>query len=271
MTEKDAIDSADAPVTVERIASDLADLGVETGDTLLVHSSMSSLGWVAVGPTAVVDALMEALAPDGTLVMPTHSPQYTDPAGWQAPPVPDDWVEEIRGSRPPYRPAVTPTRGMGAIGECFRSYPGVLRSRHPTYSFAAWGTDAESIVAEHSYDHGLGENSPLARVYERDGSVLMLGTGHETNTSLHLAEHRADREQGVTAQEAPVLVDGERTVVSYEELEYDSDDFEQVGLDFEQDRPGAIARGTVGVGEARLIPQRSLVDYAAEWFEENRD
>ncbi|WP_276300417.1 aminoglycoside N(3)-acetyltransferase [Halorussus lipolyticus] len=270
--EAKAIERTDAPLTVERLADDLRDLGIEAGDTLLVHSSMSSLGWVAVGPPTVVDALMEVLAPEGTLVMPTHSPQYTDPAGWGNPPVPDDWEETVRTERPPYRPAVTPTRGMGAIGECFRTYPEVRRSRHPTYSFAGWGADAEAIVADHSYDHGLGEESPLAKIYDRDGTILMLGTGHETNTSLHLAEHRADREQEIVTQSAPVLdEDGERVMKEFEELDYDSDDFPDAGAAFEEAHPKAVTRGQVGSGTATLVSQRDLVDYGAEWFEENRE
>ncbi|WP_435180400.1 aminoglycoside N(3)-acetyltransferase [Halorussus sp. AFM4] len=259
-------------MTVERIADDLRDLGVEAGDTLLVHSSLSALGWVAVGPSAVVDALLAVVTPGGTLVMPTHSTQYSDPTGWRNPPVPDDWVGRIRAERPPYRPAVTPTRGMGAIPECFRSYPDAVRSRHPTYSFAALGADAESVVGDHAYDHGLGEGSPLARVYDRDGTVLMLGTGHDTNTSFHLAEHRADREGTVSTHEAPVVgPDGDRKTVTYEQLDYDSSDFADVGRDFEADRPDAVTEGTVGTAASTLVSQRDLVDYGAAWFEENRE
>jgi aminoglycoside 3-N-acetyltransferase len=270
--EAKAIERTDAPLTVERLAEDFRSLGVEAGDTLLVHASMSSLGWVAVGPTTVVDALTEVVTPDGTLVMPAHSGQYTDPEGWEHPPVPDDWVEEIRASRPPFRPEVTPTRGMGAIAECFRTYPETQRSRHPLYSFAAWGADAEAVVADHAYDHGLGEASPLAAVYDRDGTILMLGTGHETNTSLHLAEHRADREQEIATQSAPVLdEEGERVLVEFEELDYNSDDFPEAGRDFEETHPEAVTQGRVGSGAAKLLDQRAIVDDGAEWFEENRE
>lgn len=268
---KERIERSDEPVTPDRIASELADLGVSPGDTLLVHSSLSSLGWVTAGQPAVVDALMEVLTAEGTLVMPTHSPQYTDPARWRNPPVPDDWEDVIRTERPPYRREVTPTKGVGAIPECFRTYPDARRSRHPSYSFAAWGREAEAIVADQSYDHGMGEESPLAEVYDRDGTILMLGTDHDTNTSLHLAEHRADREQGVSTQIAPVLgEDGETELVEFEQLEYDADDFGEVGRNFEDDHPESVTRGQVGMGDAKLIPQREIVDYGAEWFEANR-
>ncbi|WP_132057620.1 aminoglycoside N(3)-acetyltransferase [Halorussus amylolyticus] len=268
--EAAAIERSDEPVTVERLVDDLRTLGVAAGETVVVHSSLSALGWVVGGPPAVVDALLEALAPDGTLVMPTHSTQYTDPTDWENPPVPDDWMDTIRRSRPPYRPAITPTRGMGAIPECFRTYPETLRSRHPTYSFAAWGANAEEIVADHGFDHGLGESSPLARVYDREGWVLLLGVGHDSDTSLHLAEHRADYEKTVMTQDAPVLVDGERKRIEFAELDYDDADFEDAGAAFERDCPNDLARGRVGYANATLLDQRALVDYVSEWLGENR-
>jgi aminoglycoside 3-N-acetyltransferase len=269
---EERIERTDEPVTPDRIASDLADLGVESGDTLLVHSSLSALGWVTAGQPAVIDALMETVTTEGTIVMPTHSSQHSDPSRWHNPPVPDDWEDVIRTERPAYRPEVTPTWNVGAIPECFRTYPEVRRSRHPVYSFAAWGREAAAIVADHEYDHGMGEESPLAEVYDRDGRVLMLGTQFDTNTSLHLAEHRADREQGISTQTTPVIdEDGEREMITFDQLEYDADDFADVGADFEADHPETVTRGTVGMADAKLLSQQKLVDYGVAWFEENRD
>jgi aminoglycoside 3-N-acetyltransferase len=267
MSEADAIERTDEPVTVGRLVDDLRDLRVEAGDTLLVHASLSALGWVAGGPVAVVDALQEAVTADGTLVMPAHT-GLSDPANWQNPPVPDDWIPVIRAEIPAYRPAVTPTRGLGAIPECFRNYPGVVRSRHPSLSFAAWGADADAIVADHSYDDALGDGSPLARVYDRDGDVLLLGVGHGPSTSLHLAEYRADYPKDRTTHGGPVLVDGEREWVEFEDIEISDDDFEEVGAAFEEECEVAV--GPVGEGTARLFSQRDAADFAVEWFGENR-
>lgn len=268
MGEADAIERVDEPVTVSSLAADFRDLGVDAGDTLLVHSSLNALGWVSGGPPAVVDALQEVLTESGTLVMPTHTSQYTDPAVWQAPPVPDDWVDPIRESRPPFRPEVTPARGMGAIPECFRNYPDVVRSTHPQFSFAAWGTDAEAIVSDHGLDFSHGENSPLARVYDRDGDVLLLGVDHETNTSFHLAEYRAEFPKETTVNTAPLLENGRRVDVEIEDVESSTDDFEELGAAFE--RQVGLTEGTVGAATARLAGQRALVDFAVEWFESNR-
>jgi aminoglycoside 3-N-acetyltransferase len=268
MTEADAIEAVDRPVTVSSLVSDFRDLGIGPGDTLIIHSSLRSVGWVAGGPQAVVDALQTVLTDDGTLVMPTFTGQYTDPAWWENPPVPDDWVETIRETRPPFRPAVTPTRGMGSIPECFRNYPGVVRSEHPTTSFGVWGRDANAIAESHEIDYGLGEDSPLADIYDRDGYVLLLGVGHENNSSLHLAEYRADFEKSSVQTAAPLLRDGERVVVAYEDIETDTEDFERLGSDFESDV--GVTERAVGASTAKLVSQPSLVDYAVEWFEENR-
>jgi aminoglycoside 3-N-acetyltransferase len=271
MSEPLPEDRSPEPVTVDSMARDLRGLGVEAGDTLLVHGSLSALGWVCGGAPAVADALQHVVGEDGTVVMPTHSSGNMDPANMENPSVPDSWYETVREQMPPYRPAVTPTRRMGKIAECFRSYPDARRSDHPQVSFAARGADARFVTADHSLDYSLGEQSPLARVYDLDGDVLFLGTSHATNTSLHLAEYRADLDLGTTTHAGAVLVDGEREWVHWEDVAYTDEDFPTCGDAFERDRPDAFETGTVGVGDATLLSQRSLVDFAVEWFEATRD
>ncbi len=268
MGEADAVERVDEPVTVSSLAADLRTLGVEAGDVLLVHSSLSALGWVAGDAPAVVDALREAVTEDGTLVMPTHTPQYTDPSTWSNPPVPDNWEDTIREARPPYRPAVTPTRGVGTIPECFRGYPDVVRGEHPFYSFSAWGADAAEVVTDHEFDRSLGEGSPLARSYDRDADVLLLGVGHEVNTSLHLAEYRAAFPKGTVECEAPVVEDGRRVRVEFEDVETNTEDFPDAGAAFE--REVDVTEGSVGAADAKLLDQPALVDFAVDWFEANR-
>ena len=270
MTETLPEDRSPEPVTVDSLASDLESLGVIPGQTILVHGSLSSLGWVCGGPPAVVDALTEVIGEDGTIVMPTHSPGNRDPSNMDHPPVPDSWYDTIRDAMPPYRPDATPTQGMGAIAECFRSYPGVHRSAHPQHSFAAWGDDAEFVTSDHAFDESLGPDSPLARVYDLDGDILFLGTTHATNTSLHLAEYRASIDLERTTHASAVLVDGEREWVEWEDLAIDDGDFSACGAAFENHHPGSVDTGQAGVGEAKRVSQRALVDFAVGWFESNR-
>lgn len=268
MSEERAIERINEPNTVPSLVDDLRNLGTEGAGTLLVHASLNALGWTCGGPQAVCDALREVVTDSGTLVMPTHTGQYTEPSSWSVPPVPDEWIGTIREGMPVYRPAVTPTRGVGAVPECCRNYPDVIRSRHPEVSFAAWGSEAEAIVAGHDFDYGLGEGSPLARIYERDGEILLLGVGHDANTSLHLAEHRAEIPKETVTSGAPVVRDGERVRVEYEDIETSTEDFPKIGTAFEEQV--GVVEGRVGAATAKLIDQRELVDFATEWFEANR-
>ena len=268
MSEHDIVHNTPIPRTRESIAADLRSLGVTPGMTLLVHSSLSSLGWVSGGPVAVVQALMDVLTLEGTLVMPSHSGGNSDPAKWENPPVPEAWWQVIYDTMPPFDPQTTPTYHMGAVAETFRTWHGTLRSNHPTDSFAALGRNAALITEHHSLAYGLGENSPLAHVYDLDGYVLLLGVGYDRNTSFHLAEYRAP---GVVQTElgAPILENGERVWKRYADIEIDSDIFPEIGADME--RETHIAKiGKVGSATVRYFPQRPAVDYALTWLTRKR-
>lgn len=258
-------------ITTETLRADFAALGVKEGMTLLVHSSFKSLGqWVAGGPVAVILALEQALGGSGTLVMPAHSSDLSDPAGWMNPPVPADWWEQIRKHMPAYDPDLTSTSRMGIIPELFRKQGGAKRSAHPQVSFAARGPKAEFITGNHGLEDGLGEDSPLARIYDEDGWVLLLGVGHINNTSIHLAEYRADYPgKKETVSKAPMIVEGLRRWMEFRDIELDSDDFGEIGACFERDM-SLVLRGNIAGAASLLMPQRALVDYATEWMRRHR-
>ena len=265
--EERTIAASAAPVTRPEIAGDLHALGVRSGSVLLVHASLSSLGWVVGGAPTVAAALLDALGPEGTLVVPAHSGGNSDPAGWVAPPVPEAWWPVIRAHMPAFDPAVTRTLGIGVLPEVVRTWPGALRSDHPQASFAAVGPAAAEITADHALDSGFGDRSPLARIEALDGDVLLLGSTHGSNSSLHLAEHRVPDPPRVTSGAAVMTPEGRRWV-EWEDVVADEGDFEALGEAF--DATGAVRIGPVGRAEARLMRQRDLVAFGAGWIAEHR-
>lgn len=272
MSEEEVIRRfADEPITMKRLSADLRTLGLEPGMTVIVHTALSEIGWICGGAAALVLSLEDVLREFGTLVMPTHSGDLSDPSLWENPPVPESWWQQIRDEMPAFDPELTPTRGVGVVPEVFRHQSDVVRSNHPTVSFAAWGDSAIEIVSDHSLEYSLGEGSPLARLYDLGAWVLLIGAGFGSNTSFHLAEYRAEFPRKETVRcGSPVLVEGHRRWVSYEDFNYDAADFEALGADFAKHHKQDLAAGRVGYADALLFRQRTCVDYAVHWLPRHR-
>lgn len=153
----------------EKMAQDLAALGIKENDTVLVHASLSSLGFVEGGADTVIDTLISVLK-DGTLLMPTLS------------------FDSVTVSEPVFSVNDTPSC-VGKISETFRKRAGVIRSMHPTHSVAAYGKNACEICRRHiESDTPVGDTSPFSLLPKYNGKVLMLGCTLRPNTSMHGVE-----------------------------------------------------------------------------------
>ncbi|MEI2664180.1 aminoglycoside N(3)-acetyltransferase [Rossellomorea sp. LJF3] len=257
-------------ITKDHIVDDLVRMGVTKGMTLIVHSSLKSIGRVIGGPVSVILALEEAVGTGGNIVMPTQTEHLCDPTEYGSG-YSDEELELIRENMPTFHPDLTPTSYMGFIPETFRKQDGVRRSPHPHTSFAAWGEDAAGITQEHGLDFSMNEHSPLGKIYELGGCILLLGAPTNSNTSLHLAEYR----QTNTFLKGKIwdvkIKKGMKEVwTTYRDINNESDDFDRLFEDFHRETC-YVRQGKVGDAKSYLIPMKLMVDYAVGWMDKNRN
>lgn len=215
-------------VSVDRgdVLAGLRGLGLDRGDRVFVHSSLSSLGHVDGGADAVVDALLEAVGSTGLVAVPTFT-RYDEP----------------------YDPATSPST-TGAVTEALRRRDEAVRSPHPTKSVSAIGPGAADLLATHEPPNSLGPGSPLHRLLRADGEILLVGVDQTANSALHVAERLADvpyRDQTATTE---TLVGGEQTTVEVNRV--------HCSRGFEVTRPlfrsgGHLSDGHVGAARVTLL------------------
>lgn len=216
------------------ITRQLQALGVQRGGVLLVHTAFSKLAPVEDGPLGLIAALRAALGDAGTLVMPSMSDD-------------DDH---------PFDPRRTPCATMGVVADMFWRLPDVQRSDSP-HAFAAIGPKAAQILAPHPLDVPHGMDSPVGRVHALDGQVLLLGVGHDADTTVHLAENMAGVRY-LLPKHLTVLRDGRPQRYDYRETDHCCCNFDRLDdwLGHRQQR------GHVGPAPARLARSRDIVDAA---------
>lgn len=256
-------------LTKENIVDGLKRVGVKAGQNIMVHTSLSSLGFVCGGPQIFIEALLECVGEEGTIMMPTQSWKNLDPTAgvhWEEP---KEWWQIIRDNWPAYDKNITPTNTMGAVAEMFRKWTGAIRSDHPARSVAAVGKYAEYLTKDHDLCNIFGEDSPVDKLYKLDGYVLLIGVGYDKNTSIHLADAKANYPSKHYGMESSaIMVNGKREWVTYETLVVDGEDFDEIGKAFENEY--GVVIGELGNATVRFMKQRDLVDFAIQWIEQNR-
>ncbi|WP_406015669.1 aminoglycoside N(3)-acetyltransferase [Streptomyces sp. NBC_00984] len=255
------------------LAGQLAELGVESGGVLLVHASMRAVGPVSGGVRAMAGALRDVLGGRGTLVVPAFTPENSDTSPHYLDRVRglDDRAREaVRASMPPFDPATSAAPSVGSLAEAVRLGEGATRSDHPQTSFAALGPLARDLTAGHRPDCHLGEDSPLARLYDLRAQVLLLGTGFDTCTAFHLGEYRVPAPPR-RSYRCVVATGGRRQWWEYEDVALDDSDFAALGADFAHPDDGVTVRtGPVGSSTSRLFRITDAVDFAAHWLAAHR-
>lgn len=258
-------------VTRSELVDDFRRLGLSGGDTLMLHASVRSVGWVVGGPDAILAALLEVVGDRGTVMMMTGwEEQVYDLPQWPAA-VQEAYLAECPAFDPQTSRA---NRKWSILAEYLRTWPGARRSDHPEKAMAAVGAKADWLTAGHPRNYGFGPGSPLAKLCQADGKVLLLGAPLNTLTLLHYAEHLADvPDKRVVRYRMPVLEAGERRWVEIEE--YDTcegivawsgaDYFELIARAFLDSGQGI--RGRVGGAESCVFPAAALVGFAVRWME----
>ena len=227
----------------ESIADELVELGVSGDGVLVVHTAFSGFGGRAGAPADLIAALRMAAGARGTVVMPSMSDDDEHPFDRQR----------------------TPCIGMGIVAETFWRIPGVSRSDSP-HSFAAIGPHAAEITAPHPIDVPHGPDSPIGRTHELDAEILLLGVGHDANTTVHLAENLA----GVRYKVPKYVTEmrgGELVRHRYYEIDHCCTNFAL--LDCWLEARGHQQRGFVAGAPARLIGARDVVATALDHLREN--
>jgi aminoglycoside 3-N-acetyltransferase len=217
----------------------LSRLGVRSGGVLVVHLSYRAVRPIEGGPAGVIEALRSAVGTEGTIVMPS-------------------WSED---DDQPFDPATTPASAdLGVTADIFRRIPQVRRSAHP-FAFAALGPLAAAVTADPLPlpPHRL--ESPIGRVYQQDGQILLLGVDQDANTTVHLAEVLAQVPYGVP-RHCTVLHHGRSRRIDYLENDHCCQRFMLVD---EWLRAGKLQReGPVGHAHARLLSSRDVVRVVQE-------
>lgn len=267
MSELEVINRTKTPNTVDTLISDFQKLGLKGKDTVLVHSSLSAIGWVCGDENTVIEALLKTVGKEGTICMPAHSGSNSDPALWENPPVPKEWNEIIYQNMPVFNPDITPTKGIGRIAEFFRIYPGTVRSYHPHTSFCANGKYANEITEKHVLTPQFGMDSPLGKLYQLNAKILLLGVSYGNCTSFHMGEVLSGNTAKLKAG-AAMEINHNREWVWFEDYNYNSDDFDDLGKDFELQAEVKI--GNVGNAVCRLFDMKPGVDFSTKWLQKHR-
>lgn len=259
-------------ITKSQLIQDLRKLGVCKKQTIMLHSSVRNIGWVVGGPDVVLAAILSLLTDAGTLMM---------MASWEDNPYdlsrwPKHRQEAYLCECPAYDPSQSRAdwREMGILTEYLRTWPGAHRSRHP-FSYVAVGELAQWITAEQPWQYRDGPGSPLAKLCEVSGSVLLLGSPIGDVTLLHHAEHLADvPNKWIDRYRMPILQNGQRVWMDFEEfdttngiVDWPDNYFETIVKDYLATHPAQT--GKVGGAKSYLLDAQSLTQFGVQWMEEN--
>ena len=187
----------------EELCSQLRALGLQKGMVVLVQANMKKMGYLIGGEQMLIEALMDTVGYEGTIVIPTFTLDLLDPA-CQKKQLPRIYWEEVRKNSLPFDKKTSAPIKEDTLACQFLRNEGVARSNHPIYSFAAWGKYAKLICDYQPLHFGLNQESPLGEITKLNGYVALLGCDYDECIMYKLACYKA-KELPIKVVSAPIL------------------------------------------------------------------
>jgi aminoglycoside 3-N-acetyltransferase len=252
--------------TEAQLVEDLQELGLREGAAVLTHTSLRAIGKIEGGAETLLRAFRTVLGPSGTLLTPTFTYNHTDPEGWTNPPATVEELERLRSLIPLFDVQQTPAdpHWIGVFPEVVRRQPDACRSNHPIVSFAAIGANAQFLTRNVPFHFPLGSDSPLARLHQIDGYVLLIGVDHKVNTSVHLAEIWAEAPY---VNRSVMLKTGDDKWTVMKGSPECSEGYGKLEPLLRQSR--VLRRGYIGNAPSQLMRQRAVVSMAVAVLQGN--
>lgn len=252
-------------LTKEDFKAALERLGIKKGMLIYVQASLKPFNYVTGGAQSIIDALMETVGYEGTIVMPAYTRHIADPIDLKKALPRESW-DDVRMNALPFDKRLTAPSGVGEIPVQFMRNEAVLRSNHPLCSILAWGKYAKLIIEKHPLHFGLNHESPLGKLKDYNGYVLMLGSNMDKCDMFHLAQYSAMK-CPIRIYSCPIEKNGETHWIQLLDLELSNKGYKDIADIMEEKR--VIKSTYIGNATCRFFSAREAESTALEYL--NKD
>lgn len=253
-------------ITKEDIKESLSSLGITSGMIVEVHANYSSLKNVLGGARTIVDALLETLS-SGTIIMPLEFKGNSEPSEWDNPSVSPNLWEDVRNNIPSTNPLFSDLSDGDEIVEAFRKRDDVVFSNHPYYPFVAWGKYAKLLCNRQSTHFPLADESPIARLYELKGKVLLIGCDFSFCSCMYLAEYHNETRPIVIKGANKQTANGDSKWKEYLDLDLDTKPFIKIGEIMH--KKSMIQETNLESCKMQFFNATDAIDEASKYFEKS--
>ena len=253
-------------VTKKDLVDFFTKLGIKPGMIVEVHASLKNIGYICGGAETFNDALIEVLGYGGTIIMPMHCAENTDPTYFENPAISFEDMNRYRANMPVFDAFKSETYMMSKIVDNLRRREKSVVSEHPNVAFVALGKYAKLLCNHQNLDFGLGEESPLGRLYGLKAHCLLVGVDYDSMTSMHLAEYKTEI-RPIIMNGAAILENGHRHWSKYLDFDLNSDDgFNEIGKHLEDKK--LVQIDYLNEAKCRLLRIDTAVDEGIKYYRE---